>query len=113
MESLLGTNIFVFVWITGIVIGFAAWMTGQAIAGTWRPYKQVVAYCLLLACVARFLIYGLYDGVLFHLTGYIAASVTLIAIGSFAYSLTRARKMVNQYPWIYERTGLFGWRARS
>jgi hypothetical protein len=29
-----------------------------------------------------------------------------------AYYLTRARKMVQQYPWLYERRGPFGWRER-
>lgn len=112
MESFLGTSIGVFVGITCVLIGFAAWMTGQAIAGTWRPYWQLVIYCLLLGCAARFLIYGLYDGELFHLTGYLMNAITLLAIGSLSFLLTRARKMVDQYPWLYERTGLFGWRSR-
>ena len=112
MESFLGTSIGVFIGMTGMFIGFAAWMTGQAIAGTWRPYWQVVLYCILLGGAARFLIYGLYDGELWHLTGYLMDAATLIAIGSFAYFLTRARKMVSQYPWLYERAGLFGWKER-
>ena len=31
-------------------------------------------------------------------------------IGTFAFRLTRARRMVRQYPWLYERTGLFTWQ---
>jgi hypothetical protein len=27
--------------------------------------------------------------------------------------MTQARKMVKQYPWLYERSGLFSWRERS
>ena len=27
--------------------------------------------------------------------------------------ITQARKMVTQYPWIYERNGLFGWRLKA
>jgi hypothetical protein len=30
----------------------------------------------------------------------------------FAHRLTLARKMASQYPWIYERAGLLGWRER-
>jgi hypothetical protein len=30
-----------------------------------------------------------------------------------AFRLTRVRRMVSQYPWIYERDGLLGWRERS
>jgi hypothetical protein len=27
--------------------------------------------------------------------------------------VTKARKMVCQYPWLYERSGLFSWRDRN
>jgi len=36
-----------------------------------------------------------------------------LAIASLAYRLTQARKMVSQYPWLYDRAGLFGWRTKS
>jgi branched-chain amino acid transport system ATP-binding protein len=39
-------------------------------------------------------------------------TAALVAIGLFAYRLNRARKMVSQYPWLYERAGLFRWRDR-
>lgn len=112
METILGTTLPVFLVVTGLVIGFAAYMTGQAIANTWRPAWQILVYSLLLALVARFLIFALFDGVLLSLTGYLASAALLLAICVFAYRLTRARKMVHQYPWLYERAGLFGWRER-
>lgn len=110
IESLLGTSLGVFLGITGIITGFCAFMTGQAIADTWRPYWQVVVYCALLGGVARFLIYGLFDGALFSLSGYLIGATLLILLGSFAFLTTRARKMVCQYPWLYRRTGLFAWQ---
>jgi hypothetical protein len=110
MEPLLGTSLKVFLGITGVLTGFCAFMTGQAIAETWRPYWQVVFYCALLGAVARFLIYGLFDGALFSLSGYLIGAALLILIGSFAFLTKRARKMVLQYPWLYRRTGLFAWR---
>lgn len=112
MDAILGTSLGVFIGITAIFIGFAAWMTGQAIAGTWRPYWQLVLYSFLLGFAARFLIYGLYDGELWHLSGYLLNVATLLIIGTVAYLLTRARKMVGQYPWLYERAGIFSWKAR-
>jgi len=30
-----------------------------------------------------------------------------------AYRLTLARRMTVQYPWLYERTGIFTWRNRK
>jgi hypothetical protein len=44
-------------------------------------------------------------------SGYLIDLVVLLSIGLFAYHATRARKMVSQYPWLYRRSGLFGWRA--
>lgn len=111
-ESILGTSLGVYLVVSGLVIGFAAYMTGQAIAKTWRPVWQLWVYVLLLGLAARFLIFALFDGELLSLTGYVASTALLLAIGLFAYRLTRARKMVHQYPWIYERAGLFGWRKR-
>jgi len=113
MEPLLGTSIAVFVGVTVVITGFAAYMTGQAVANTWRPGWQVFVYCALLALVSRFLIYGLFDGELLSLSGYVIDVVILILIAGFAFRLARARKMVTQYPWLYERAGLFGWRSRS
>jgi hypothetical protein len=37
MESLLGTTLPVFIGMTVFVMGFAAFMTGQALANTWQP----------------------------------------------------------------------------
>ena len=113
LADILGTTVPVFLVVTGIVIGFAAYMTGQAIANTWRPVWQLVVYVLLLGLVARFLIFALFEGELLSLSGYLASTALLMAIGIFAYRLTRARKMVHQYPWLYERLGLFGWRRRG
>lgn len=113
MESILGTTVTVFLAITVGLIGFAAYMTGQAVANTWRPPWQVVVYMFLLGAAARFLIFALFEGKLLSLTGYLASTAVLLVIGFFAYRLTRARKMVHQYPWLYDRAGLFGWRRRA
>lgn len=112
MEPLLGTSWAVFVSVTCIIIGFAAYMTGQAIANTWRPVWQLFVYGALLGLASRFLIFSLFDGELLSVTGYAVDSVVLTCIALFAFRLSRARKMVNQYPWLYERAGLFGWKNR-
>ena len=100
----------VFVAVTVIIIGFAAYMTGQALANTWRPLWQLLVYCIMLGFASRFLIFSLFDGELLSMGGYLIDVVVLILIAAFAFRVTRARKMVNQYPWLYERTGLFGWK---
>lgn len=113
MEDLLGTSLTVFIGITVLLIGFASYMTGQALANTWRPAWQIVPYGLLLACTSRFLIWGLFGGELFSVTGYVLDALVLLAIAVGAYRATKAYKMVSQYPWLYERAGLFAWREKS
>jgi hypothetical protein len=110
MDTTLGTTVGVWLAITVVIVGFAAYMTGQAIAGTWRPYYQLALYTLLLAGASRFLIFALFEGRLFSPTGYLIDLVVLLLIGTVAFRLTRARKMVSQYPWLYRRAGPFAWR---
>jgi len=112
MEQLIGTSLTVFVGVTVLLMGFASYMTGQALAGTWRPMWQTVPYALLLGCVDRFLVWGLFHGELFLLSGYLIDSLVILAIAALAYRLMRVHKMVTQYPWLYERSGVFGWRPR-
>ena len=112
METLLGTSLAVFFAVTVMIIGFAAYMTGQALANTWRPIWQLFVYCALLACVSRFLIFSLFDGELLSASGYIIDAVVLSVIAGFAFRVSRVRRMVTQYPWLYERAGVFGWRNK-
>jgi hypothetical protein len=112
VTDLLGGTILQFAAITGVIMGFAAYMTGYALASTWKPLWQVGIYCALLAAGARFLMFALGDGRLFSLLGYLASVLVLEAIGIAGWQLNRARKMVTQYPWLYERAGPFGWRPR-
>jgi hypothetical protein len=111
MEALLGTTWDVWVGITLVLTGGASFMTGQAIARTWRPLWQVVAYGLLLAVVSRFFVYALFDGYMLLVSGYLIDLAGLLAIGLFAFRINRVQMIVNQYPWLYKRTGLFGFRA--
>lgn len=100
-------------WQTVILFGLAAFLTGQAIAGTWRPVWQAVFYALLLAVADRFLHYALFGGDLLSLGRYLTHAAYFVAVALFAYRITLAHKMVHQYPWLYERSTLLTWRPRS
>lgn len=113
MSELLGTEIWVFLGMTGVLAGGAAWMTGQAIAATWRTFWQIPPYALLLALSDRFLIFALFEGELLSLSGVLVDWAVLLGIASLAFRLTRVHVMLRQYPWLYERDGLFGWRDRT
>jgi hypothetical protein len=101
------------VFVTGIIGGAAAWATGRAIAETWRPYRQAFGYMLLLGGAVRFAHFALFQGELLSVPSYLADMLYLLAVGSLSWRVTRARRMVSQYRWLYERTSPFTWRERA
>lgn len=113
VDDILGTNVLVFVGLTLVLFGGAAFMAGQALANGWKTPLTGLFYCALLSFADMFLVYGLFDGDGTLVSGYVIRLVVLSAIFLTSYRLTQARKMVTQYPWVYERQGLFGWRTRS
>jgi ABC-type uncharacterized transport system permease subunit len=101
----------VFIGLTVIGMGFAAFMIGQAVAVTWKPAGHAIAYVLLLGMGDRFLTFALFQGKLLSPTGYLVDTAVLVAIALVAFRVNRARRMVSQYPWLYRRAGLFNWRV--
>lgn len=113
MESILGVSISVYIGLTVFLFGFSAYMTGQVLAMTWRPFWQVIVYTILLGFADRFLTYSLFQGELVSLTGYLWDTATLMLIGLLSFRFNRTTKMVAQYPWLYERTSPFTWREKE
>jgi hypothetical protein len=113
IEDLIGTTVPVFIGLTLVLFGGAAFMTGQGLASGWRPIGRTVLFAALLGAGNRFLVYALFGGPLLSLVGYVVATLVLLAICVVAYRLTRVHMMVSQYPWLYERHGPFGWRDRA
>jgi hypothetical protein len=112
MNTLIGTSWPVFIGVTVVLFGGAAFLMGQAIAGTWRPAWQNIVYGALLGLADQFFIFALFGGELFAPVAYLVHTAVIVGSALLAYRATRAHKMVAQYPWIYERAGLFGWRER-
>jgi hypothetical protein len=102
-----------FFGVSVVLFGFAAFLMGQAIAETWRPVWQNVAYGLLLALGNHFIDCALFGKDWLSLTHYVVDAIWIIVIALLAYRITLARKMVQQYPWLYERSGLLSWRQRA
>lgn len=112
MSELLGNGLGTFIGITLILAGGAGFLTGQALARNWRPLWQAFIYGALLGFADRFIIYALFGGDLLSLTGYLVDTAVIIAIALIGYRITLAHNMVAQYPWLYESSGLFGWREK-
>jgi hypothetical protein len=95
-----------------VIVAPGAFSAGHAVAITWRPWGQIVFYTALLSGLARFLDYALAGGELWSIAGFVLGWAIQLAVAAFAWRLTRARLMVRQYPWVYQRKGLLGWEER-
>jgi hypothetical protein len=102
----------VFLLVSITLGGGAAVLAGRAIAQTWRPRWQVLAYMLILGGVVRFFHYSLFDGTLLSLHYYSVDSAVCILAGFSGFHAARRAQMINQYRWINEPAGPWRWRRR-
>ncbi len=113
MSEAFGGSLPAFIGLTGAIFGLAAVLTGQAIAETWRSMWQAVAAAVGLTIADRLLTVALFSGSPLSVTAAALTWAYLTAAMLIAWRVTLARKMVRQYPWLYEAVGVFGWRSRA
>ena len=99
-----------FLLVTIVMGGGAAWLAGRAIAATWRPWTHVAGYMLILGLAVRFIHFALFEGVLLSALSFAFDTLIFLVVGLLAWRGTRAAQMVRQYPWLYARSGPLGWR---
>src|SRR5215469_6427859 len=87
----------VFLLVSVVLGGGAAWLAGRAIAATWRPWWHVVFYMLILAVAVRFLHFALFEATLLSLHYYLVDLGVCLAFGLLGFQITRASQMVTQY----------------
>jgi hypothetical protein len=92
---------------------WATWMTGRAMATTWRTLGMFLLAALPLAAGVRFLHFALYEGPFLSLTHFLSDLAVLAAVGVIAYRYTRTNQMVTQYDWLYERASPLSWRPKG
>ncbi|WP_407050536.1 DUF6867 family protein [Methyloraptor flagellatus] len=107
------SSIWLFLLVTCLMGGWAAWMTGKACASTWRPYPVLAVYLVLLTAAVRFIHFALFGGTLFSAHYFLVDLVVVQAIGALGYRHMRTRQMVSKYRWLYAAAGPFGWTARQ
>jgi hypothetical protein len=90
----------VFLLVTFILGGGAAYLSGRAIALTWRPAPAVIAYMLVLGWAVRFIHFSLFGGTLLSLHYYAADTAVAIACAGAGFLLTRRRQMARQYGFL-------------
>ena len=71
----------VFLLVTVMLGGGAATLAGRAVAATWRPWWQVVAYALILGLAVRFIHFSLFGGTLLSPHYYLVDSAFCMAFG--------------------------------
>lgn len=92
---------------------WATWITGKAMAQTWRSPMQFLAAAVLLAAAVRFLHYALYEGPFLSPVHYVADLIILSLVGLIGYRYTRTNQMIRQYHWLYERASALSWKPRG
>jgi hypothetical protein len=102
----------VFVLVSIILGGGAAWLTGRAVATTWRPGWQVVFYSLVLGGAVRFIHFALFGGTLLSPHYFAIDTAICLVAGLLGFRTARAAQMVTQYPWINAPHGPLGWRRK-
>ncbi len=113
MSDWLGDTLGIVLLFNFVLAGPASFAAGHGMAITWRAVASARAlFGASFRMGLRFFDYALAGGELWSIGGFLLGWVVQFAIAAFAYRLTRARQMVRQYPWLYERKGLLGWEER-
>lgn len=102
----------VFVVLTLMIGGGAAFLSGRGLARSWRPLWRLLFYMALLAAAVRFFNYALFGGTLLSVYYYLVTYAILVASGLLGYRTMRTTQMVTQYHWLYKRTAPLTWKAR-
>jgi hypothetical protein len=103
----------VFLLVSVVLGGGAAWLAGRAIAATWRPWWHVAFYMLILTLAVRFLHFALFQATLRSVHYYLVDLTVCLAFGFLGFRTTRATQMVTQYRWINARSGALSWCRRG
>ena len=107
------TDFVTFFFVTLVIGGGAAFMSGRALASTWQPVWRLVFYMALMGAAIRFFHFALFGGTLVSAHYYLVDAAALIALALIGYRLKRVNQMVTQYAWLYERAGPFAWREKG
>lgn len=102
----------VFVLVTLVLGGAAGWLTGRAIALTWRPPWQIVLYTLLLGFGIRFIHYSVFGGTLLSPHYYAVDTAICMGFSFLGFRTARVAQMITQYGWINESGGLMRWHRK-
>ena len=109
-DVVLGSSWPVFIIFTVFCMSGCAAITGMALAREWRPARHILPFGVGLVIVDRALVYVLFNASLLSPGGLLLDSYCILMSALLAYHYTLSQQLVRQYPWMYRRFLLFGWR---
>jgi phosphoglycerol transferase MdoB-like AlkP superfamily enzyme len=101
-----------FVLVTVVMGGAAAWQTGRAVSQTWRPFIVLPLYVAGLNLGVRFIHFALFGGTLLSPYFYLVDYVVLLAAAYLGWRMKRAEQMRTQYSFAFKGAGPFSWRRK-
>lgn len=105
-DAVLGTNpiwevtVWEFFFVTVLLGGGAAFLTGRAVALSWLANHQLVIYIVLLTAATRFIHFALFEGTLISPWYFCVDLIVLLALGFAGKSMTRSKQMATQYGFL-------------
>jgi len=102
-----------FIFVTMILGGGTAWMTGRAVAQTWRTPLQLAWYMVILGLAVRFIHFALFNGTLLSGYYFVVDFIVILIFAFLGMRFTRAAQIATQYSFAFTRSGPFGWRQKS
>ncbi len=102
-----------FILVTLFLGGGTAWMTGRAVAQTWRTPLQLAGYMVILSLAVRFIHFALFRGTLLSPYYLVIDFLVILVFAFLGMRYTRAGQIARQYSFAFVRSGPFGWRQKG
>ena len=109
-ELILGNSYAVFLGLTLCCMCSTAALLGKTFAREWRPARHLLPIGIALGLVDRALAHALFQANLLAAGGLLIDTYCILLAATMAYRWTLSSQLQRQYPWMYQRFLLFGWR---
>lgn len=106
-------SIWLFLLVTVIMGGWAAWRAGKAIAKAWKPDWLLIPYMMLLGVAVRFIHFALFGGTLLTLHYYLIDTAVITFFAWLGWRHERAGAMARQYAFSFEKSSPISWRRKG
>jgi len=106
-------SVWLFILVTVLMGGAAAWRTGRVMAKSWKPPGLLAFYMVMLGAAVRFIHFALFEGTLFSLHFYLVDTAILGVVAALGFRFQRTESMTRQYRFAYRQTSPFSWARRD